>query len=98
MKADTNNSDLNTTVWRKENPAYHLVQDSNQMLRLAQDSNRDDNTDIEGLFSRSAVLLYALAAEAFINMVYEYSGSEADLQKMSVRRKWLRASIECLPL
>jgi hypothetical protein len=98
MNTQTNNSNL-TTVWRKENPAYYLVQDANQMLRLATDANRESDIDRECSFSRSAVLLYALAAEAFINMVYEYSQSPATahLQQMSVRRKWLRASIECLP-
>jgi hypothetical protein len=99
MKIPPKTSDLSTTVWRKENPAYYLMQDANEMLRSATDANRESDVDRECSFSRLTVLLYALAAEAFINMVYEYSQSPtaAHLQQMSVRRKWLRASIECLP-
>lgn len=69
------------------------------MLRLAHGANHENDLDLECSFTRSAVLLYALAAEAFINMVFEYSESPATvkLREMSVRRKWLRASIECLP-
>lgn len=83
----------------KKNPAFYIVNDANQLFELAKKANYNSNEQMECLFTRAAVLLYPVALEALINVVYEYYEvlSTNELKNIPVKKKWLEASIKCLP-
>lgn len=83
----------------KDNPAYYLRHDAQEMLVIAEAARKERDTAAEGRYSRQAVLGLLLGLEASINFIYVYSGARSPrkLQELTARDKWLRASLECLP-
>ena len=84
----------------KKNPAYYLALDAEHIFSLAKDAKKNQNMEAEEIYSRSAILLYPVALEALINMVYVYyeAYDEKELRKINLKNKWLEAPIVCLPL
>jgi hypothetical protein len=82
----------------KENPATYVVSDAAFALKCARSANDRKNEEETTRFARMAILLHAVSLEAFINFVYEYSEVPATRwRNLSLRDKWLRAALECLP-
>jgi len=80
------------------NPAAVLIADAAYQLRRAQAAARRSLAS-EPVAARASILLHLLAIEAFINAVWVCAGDREpkDLQRLSARDKWLKASLECLP-
>jgi hypothetical protein len=83
----------------KDNPAYYLLDDAQEMLVLANTARAENDSTAEARYSRQAIIGALLGLEAIVNFIYVYSGARSPrkLQKLSARDKWLRASLECLP-
>lgn len=83
----------------KDNPAYYLLDDAQEMLVLAEAAREKGDGAAERRYARHAVIGLLLGLEATINFVYVYSGARSSrkLQVLTARDKWLRASLECLP-
>jgi hypothetical protein len=56
----------------KKNPAYFLALDAGHVFSLAENAHKNKDVDSERTYSRTAILLYPIALEALINMVYVY--------------------------
>ena len=84
----------------KKNPAYYLALDAEHIFSLAEDAEKEKNIEAEGIYSRLVILLYPIALEALINMVYVYyeAYDEKELRKINLKKKWLDAPKVCLPL
>lgn len=84
----------------KKNPAYYLASDAQHIFALAESAKKEHNLEAEGTYARSAILLYPIALEALINMVYVYyeAYDEKALKKIGLKQKWLQAPKVCLPL
>lgn len=89
----------NPKVVVKENPVTYLVADADFALQSARSSINQKDAAAAGRFARTAILLYAISLEGFINFIYEYfEVPESSWKHLSFKDKWLRASTNCLPL
>lgn len=85
-------------IFIKENPASNLVEDARNCLEEARAAKQSGNQLYETIWSRTTVLLFSTALEAFINYVYTYCDVEPkQWTNLSFKNKWLQASAKCLP-
>jgi hypothetical protein len=84
----------------KKNPAFYIINDALELFTLAEKAKNDSNKMHEEVFSRATILLFPVALEAIINVVYEYYDvyGKDELRKISAKEKWLNASTKCLPM
>ena len=82
----------------KKNPAFYIINDALQLYEFAGEAKNNSNKKHEQVLSRASILLFPVALEAIVNVVYEYYGvyEKKELEKISAKDKWLNASIKCL--
>jgi len=91
--------DQNWDCLYKKNPAYYILNDTLNLFTLAEEAHKASEIEKEEMFSRTSILMFPIALEAFINIIYEYYEvyDKHELKKISVKNKWLNASRKCLP-
>ncbi|WP_022669062.1 hypothetical protein [Desulfospira joergensenii] len=83
----------------KRNPAFYIIADAFLFFDSAKEANNKSERIKEHAFSRAAILLFPVALEAIVNVIYQYCRvyNREELKKIPLKEKWLNVSHKCLP-